>query len=86
MPTYKNLSHAIKTFYGVTFLPNDTKRVPGYINDPNFIRVPQNKVVVKRPVTQSVSETIQEPVEESVPVEEERPPRKYRKRTTIKED
>lgn len=36
---YKNLSHATKTFYGVTFQPNDEHEVPGYINNPKFIRL-----------------------------------------------
>ena len=47
MPTYKNLSKAVKTFYGVTFLPGDVKSVSGYINDLKFIRVEESKDTVK---------------------------------------
>lgn len=36
---YKNISNAKKTFHGVTFLPNETKAVKGYINSSDFIRV-----------------------------------------------
>lgn len=36
---YKNMSHATKTFYGVTFKPGDQHDVPGYINDPKFVRL-----------------------------------------------
>ena len=36
---YKNLSYATRTFYGVTFRPQEVKDVPGYINDHKFIRV-----------------------------------------------
>jgi len=39
MLIYKNISCTTKTFYGVTFRPGEVKSVPGYINDPNFIRV-----------------------------------------------
>ena len=34
---YKNTSYSVKTFYGVTFRPNETKEVPGYINDKYMI-------------------------------------------------
>lgn len=34
---YKNLSNTVKTFYGVTFEPNEIKEVPGYINHPKFL-------------------------------------------------
>lgn len=30
---YKNVSHSVKTFYGVTFKPGDIKSVDSYIND-----------------------------------------------------
>ena len=36
MLIYRNDSNAIKTFYGVTFAPGETKEVSGYINDPKF--------------------------------------------------
>lgn len=39
MYRYKNLSLATKTFYGVTFKPGEEKDVPGFINDPKFVRV-----------------------------------------------
>lgn len=40
MYTYKNISRTTKTFYDVAFRPNETHEVPGYINDPEFVRVP----------------------------------------------
>lgn len=36
---YKNYSHTTKTFYGIKFKPGETHDVPGYINDPKFVRV-----------------------------------------------
>lgn len=36
---YCNCSYAAKTFYGVTFQPGDVRSVPGYINNPKFVRV-----------------------------------------------
>jgi len=39
MMTYKNISNSPKTFYGVTFNPNEIKEVPGYINHINMVRV-----------------------------------------------
>lgn len=39
MITYKNISNSPKTFYGVTFNPNEIKEVPGYINHRKMIRV-----------------------------------------------
>ncbi len=36
---YKNLSHATKTFFGVTFKPGEEHEVPGVINDSKFIRL-----------------------------------------------
>lgn len=37
---YKNAARVTKTYYGEVFKPGDVKPVPGYINDPNFVRVP----------------------------------------------
>jgi len=37
---YKNTGGNTKTYYGVTFLPGQTKEVMGNINDRSFIRVP----------------------------------------------
>lgn len=39
MISYKNLSHVSKTFWGVTFMPFETKSVSGWINDPDFIMI-----------------------------------------------
>lgn len=39
MYTYKNMSRTTKTFYDTAFRPNETHEVPGYINDPEFVRV-----------------------------------------------
>lgn len=36
---YKNISYTEATFYGITFKPGEIKDVPGYINNPHFIRV-----------------------------------------------
>ena len=36
---YKNCSHIVKTFYGVTFQPGDVREVPGTISDKSFVRV-----------------------------------------------
>jgi hypothetical protein len=43
MIIYKNISCSVKTFYGVTFEPNDVKGVPGYINDHGMVRVVNHK-------------------------------------------
>jgi len=43
MIIYKNISCSVKTFYGVTFDPNDVKGVPGYINDRSMVRVSNYK-------------------------------------------
>ncbi len=43
MIKYKNISCSVKTFYGVTFEPNDVKEVPGYINDKGMTRVFNDK-------------------------------------------
>ena len=39
MLRYKNISNKPLTFYGVTFNPNETKEVSGYINHVKMIRV-----------------------------------------------
>lgn len=44
---YKNTSHSQMKFYGVVFKPGDVKEVPGYINHPKFVMVPEPKVEVK---------------------------------------
>ena len=69
MPTYKNLSHSVKTFYGVTFLPGDVKSVSGYINDPKFARlndvtkpVSQPKTPVMKPIAESTKVPVTKPV------------------------
>ena len=36
---YKNISDFVKTFYGVTFRPGETKSVCGNINDPSMVMV-----------------------------------------------
>ena len=33
------MSRTTKTFYDTAFRPNETHEVPGYINDPEFVRV-----------------------------------------------
>ena len=49
---YKNISHSVKTFYGVTFQPGETKEVPGYINNNTMIVVDASKL--KANVKQSI--------------------------------
>jgi len=39
MITYKNISSAAKTFYGVKFAPGEIKSVPGYINNRGMVRI-----------------------------------------------
>lgn len=36
---YKNAALSARTYYDVTFAPGEVKDVPGYINDPKFIRI-----------------------------------------------
>ena len=45
---YKNISYSVKTFYGVTFRPGETKEVGNYINDKLMILsdAPVNKTVI----------------------------------------
>lgn len=52
---YKNIGMTSKTFYGVTFKPKEVKEVPGYINDPKFIRMPNNAKVDGKVTTTSTS-------------------------------
>lgn len=52
---YKNTGMTSKTFYGVTFKPKEVKEVPGYINDPKFIRMPNNAKVDGKATTTSTS-------------------------------
>lgn len=44
---YKNTGITSKTFYGVTFKPKEVKDVPGYINDPGFVRVADSAKVTE---------------------------------------
>lgn len=37
-----NLARVPKTFHGVTINPMETKDVPGYINDKEFVRVDES--------------------------------------------
>jgi len=88
MPTYKNLSKAVKTFYGVTFLPGEVKSVSGYINNTKFARVSDPVEVpeqqeIKTVVTTEGKTDITKPVRE----DKSKPTRKYTKKsTTLKED
>lgn len=52
---YKNIGMTSKTFYGVTFKPKEVKEVPGYINDPKFIRMPNDAKVDGKAATTSTS-------------------------------
>lgn len=62
---YKNTSRVTKTFYGVTFKPNETKDVSGYINDPKFIRV-TDSVTPKK--TESVTKSVTTKTEQKAEV------------------
>jgi len=83
MPTYKNLSNAVKTFYGVTFLPGDVKSVPGYIDNLKFIRVEEPKDTIKTVIDVSKKSDITIPVSTE---EKPKPTRKYKKKAINKED
>lgn len=66
---YKNLSLTTKKFYGVTFKPGETKEVPGYINDPKFVRIKdevKTAPVANKPVSTSINKT---PVKEETKAE-----------------
>ena len=43
---YKNISYSVKTFYGVTFNPGETKEVPSCIND--RLMIPTSAPVLKK--------------------------------------
>lgn len=51
MYMYKNMSRTTKTFYDIAFRPNEMHEVPGYINDPEFVRVTS----VEKPTVAKVS-------------------------------
>lgn len=56
MIRYYNASHVEKCFYGVTFKPGETHEVPGYINDPKFVRMPEVKPAAEaEPVPEATS-------------------------------
>lgn len=59
MIKYKNTSLATRTFWGVTFKAGEVKEVPGWVNHPDFVRVPDNTPVSKQDaaVTQAKSST-----------------------------
>ena len=50
---YKNISHSVKTFYGVTFKPGEIKEVPGFINNNKMIVADVSEI--KRPSKQSTT-------------------------------
>lgn len=81
MPTYKNLSKAVKTFYGVTFLPGEVKSVSGYINDRHFVKVAEPKKKELEPIQTVVK--VEEPKQPIMkPIEEKKKPtRKYTKKS-----
>ena len=58
---YKNLSRATKTFYGVTFRPGDVHEVPGYINDPKFVKVFGVTLIPESAENVSSSDSVSEP-------------------------
>lgn len=83
---YKNVSNTIKTFYGVTFQPQQTAGVAKYINDAKMIRVPAPKIEPKKVVVKEGKKKV-EPVKEekkTTPVKETKPSVKDTK--AVKED
>ena len=61
MIIYKNISSYPLTFYGVTFNPNESKEVPGYINHTKMVRVtekvsPKPKAVISESKVQPIAE------------------------------
>lgn len=55
---YKNISRATKTFYGVTFKPGESREVPGYITNPDFIVSDTiDSVDEKKPVSKKTTTT-----------------------------
>lgn len=78
---YKNYSHTTKTFYGIEFKPGETHDVPGYINDPKFVRVKDVESFVQsaEPVLQVEKHT--PPIAESVTTK-----RTTRTKATTKEE
>ena len=79
---YKNTSYFVKTFYGVTFQPQEIKEVGEYIND-KFLVLVDGPQVKSAPIQQKLSsdqstkkvapkpeEVKVEPVAEETPAEE----------------
>lgn len=60
MPIYKNTGISAKVFYRVKYPVGSIHEVPGFINDPNFIRIDQ------LPLEETV-ETIPEVITEKAP-------------------
>jgi len=52
---YKNTSFIEKHFYGVIFKSGEVQEVPGYINDPMFIRVPDTTKIVNKPISKKTA-------------------------------
>ena len=73
MNIYKNHSHSVKTFHGVTFKPGETKEVPGVINHPLFVK--QEKLPDSLPkeskAKSTINKTTNEPEESAESIEDE---------------
>lgn len=54
---YCNRSYTAKTFYGVTFKPGEVHSVPGYIDNPKFIRVPDSTPETSDKLVKPISKT-----------------------------
>ena len=70
---YKNLSAFTKIYHGVTFKPNETKEVKGYINDPEFVTVDALPVKKATEPVSKPAEPAQKPVKvaaKNTPTEE----------------
>ena len=75
---YKNVSCIAKTFYDVEFKPNETKEVPGFINDKYMIVVDALEKPAKQQTSSTAkdnkkNETKEKPAAEKKPSKEEAP-------------
>lgn len=55
---YKNTSLAAKQFWGITFKAGEIKDVPGFINDPKFIRMPDDHPISKPSVSSKSTSSV----------------------------
>lgn len=68
---YKNVSCSVKTFYGVTFNPGETKEVNQHINDRCMILADAPTTEVKEQKQPSSAQSKKEPPKKEEPKKEE---------------